>query len=62
MDEVSFFILAGCWVALHNYLIAVGCVFMGILYYFSLQKLQFVFNNISVKKINFPHQNINGTS
>jgi hypothetical protein len=29
-------------------------VLMGILYYFSLQKLLFVFNNTSVKKLNFP--------
>jgi hypothetical protein len=54
MDEVSFFILAGCWVAIRNYPIAIGCLLMGILYHISLQKLLFVFNNISVKKINFP--------
>ena len=54
MDEVSFFILAGCWVAIRNYPIAVGCLLMGILYHFSLQKLQFVFNNILIRKINFP--------
>ena len=54
MDEVSFFILAGCWVALQNYLVVAGCVVMGILYYFSLQKLLFVFDNTSVKKKNFP--------
>ena len=54
MDIVSFFILAGCWVALKNYPIVIGCVVMGILYYFSLQKLLFVFNNTSVKKMNFP--------
>lgn len=54
MDVSSFFILAGCWVAFHNYLVVIGCVIMGILYYFSLQKAQFVFNNTSVKKINFP--------
>ncbi len=54
MDVVSFFILAGCWVALHNYVIVAVCGLMGILYYFSLQKLLFVFNNASVKKMNFP--------
>jgi hypothetical protein len=54
MDEVSFFILAGCWVAIRNYPIAIGCLLMGILYHFSLQKLQFVFNNILIRKINFP--------
>jgi Ca2+/Na+ antiporter len=54
MDEFSFFILAGSWVALHNYFIAAGCIFMGVLYYFSLQKFQFVFDNNSIKKLNFP--------
>jgi hypothetical protein len=54
MDEVSFFILAGCWVALQNYAIVIGCVVMGILYYFSLQKLSFLFNETSVKKMTFP--------
>jgi hypothetical protein len=54
MDEVSFFILAGSWFALRNYPITIACVLMGILYYFSLQKLLFVFNNTSVKKLNFP--------
>ncbi len=54
MDEVAFFILAGCWVALQKYPIAGGCLLMGILYHFSLQKIQFVFNNVFIKKINFP--------
>lgn len=54
MDEVSFFILAGCWVALQNYLIAFACVLMGILYHLSQQKLQFVFNDNFIKKLNFP--------
>ncbi len=54
MDEFSFFILAGSWVALHNYAIAAGCILMGILYYFSLQKLQFVVDSNSIKKLNFP--------
>lgn len=54
MDVVSFFILAGCWVAFKNYPVVIGCVVMGILYYLSLQKLLFVFNSNSIKKINFP--------
>lgn len=54
MDEISFFILTGCWIALQNYLIAFACVSMGILYHLSLQKLQFVFNSNFVKKMNFP--------
>jgi len=54
MDEVAFFILAGCWVAIQNYPIAGACLLMGILYHYSLQKLQFVFNNVFIKKTNFP--------
>lgn len=54
MDEISFFILAGCWIVLQNYLIAFACVFMGILYHLSLQEFQFVFNSNFVKKMNFP--------
>lgn len=54
MDEFSFFILAGSWVALHNYLVASGCVVVGILYYLSIQKMQFVIDKNSIKKINVP--------
>src|SRR6185312_15028751 len=54
MDEVAFFILAGCWVGLQNYFIAGGCLLMGILYHFSVQKIQFVVNNVFIKKTNFP--------
>lgn len=53
-DEFSFFILAGCWVALQVYLLAFGCLLLGILYHFSLQKLQFIIDKNSVKKINLP--------
>lgn len=54
MDQVSFFILAGSWFALRNYPVVAACVLMGILYHFSLQKIQFVFNNNLIRKINFP--------
>lgn len=54
MDPVSFFILAGSWLALRNYPLVAACILLGILYYFSVQKIQFVFNSTSVKKINFP--------
>ncbi|MEP6926410.1 MAG: hypothetical protein ABI834_02185 [Ginsengibacter sp.] len=56
VSEITFFILAGSWVALQNYLIAFACVLLGILYHLSLQKLQFVFNEHFVKKINFPQK------
>jgi hypothetical protein len=54
--EITFFILAGNWVALQNYLVAFGCVAVGILYHLSLQKLQFVFNSDFIKKMNFPQK------
>jgi len=56
VNEVTFFILAGSWVALQNYLVAFACVLLGILYHLSLQKLQFLFSNSFVKKLNFPQK------
>jgi hypothetical protein len=56
INEITFFILAGTWVALQNYLIAFACVILGILYHLSLQKLQVVFNDRIVKKMNFPQK------
>lgn len=56
INTIIFFILAGSWVALQNYLVAFGCVTLGILYHLSLQKLQFVFNGNFVKKMNFPQK------
>ena len=56
LTGLLFFILAGSWVALQNYLVAFACVILGILYHLSLQKLQFVFNDDSVKKVNFPQK------
>jgi hypothetical protein len=57
LDEFSFFILSGCWVALDNYFIACGCIFIALLYHFALQKSAFVIDNSSVKKLNFPKTN-----
>ncbi len=54
LDEFSFFILAGCWVALNNYLIAFGCILVALLYNFALQKPVFVVDQKGVKKLNFP--------
>lgn len=56
IDEFCFFILAGCWIVLQNYLMAFACIFLGAFYYFSLQKLQFVFTPDFVKKMNFPRK------
>ena len=49
-----FFIPAAGWLGLHNYVIAIGCILMGILYKLSLQKLQLVFTKEKVMKLNFP--------
>lgn len=54
IDEFSLFILAGSWVALQNYLAAIGCVVLGILYHFSLQKLELIVDKNSIRKTNFP--------
>ncbi len=54
LDEIIFFVLAGSWIGLQNYLIAFFCVLLGILYHLSLQKLKFVFNSTVVQKLNFP--------
>ena len=56
INGLSFFILAGCWVALQDYLIAFACITLGLLYHLSLQKFHFVFNEGFVKKMNFPQQ------
>lgn len=54
VDEFSLFLLAGSWLELRNYFFAVACVFLGILYHLSLQKLRFIFTEEFVKKMNFP--------
>ena len=54
IDEIMFFVLAGCWVGLQSYLLAVCCVLLGVLFHASLQKIQFVFNADGVYKLNFP--------
>src|SRR3569623_2135049 len=57
LDEFSFFILTGCWVALDNYFIACGCIFIALLYHFALQRPAFDIDNGSVKKLNYPKTN-----
>jgi hypothetical protein len=56
INGLTFFILAGSWVALQNYWIAFACAALAILYHLSLQKLQFVVNDNFVKKMNFPQK------
>lgn len=54
LDEFVFIIPAAGWFGLHNYLIAIACFVMGVLYKLSLQQLKFVFNRQNVTKANFP--------
>ncbi len=54
IDELVFFILAGSWIGLHNYIIVLICIVTGILYHLTLQKLKFVFTSDIVQKLNFP--------
>jgi hypothetical protein len=56
VNEFTFFILAGCWIALQNYLVAFCAVVLAILYHLSLQKIQILFTAEVVKKINFPQK------
>ncbi|MEO6289699.1 MAG: hypothetical protein ABIO76_07260 [Ginsengibacter sp.] len=53
-DEIIFFVLAGSWIGIQNYVMVAVCVVLGILYHLSLQKLKFVFTNNFVLKLNFP--------
>ena len=54
LDEFVFIIPAAGWFGLHNYLIAIACFLMGILYKLSLQQLKFIFTSEKVMKVNFP--------
>ncbi|MEO8766369.1 MAG: hypothetical protein ABI416_18860 [Ginsengibacter sp.] len=53
---VSFFILAGGWIILQNYLLAIACIVLGILYRLSLQKLEFLFREDFIRRLNFPRK------
>lgn len=59
LDEFVFFIPAAGWLGLHIYVIAVGCLLMGILYKISLQKIKFVFSRGHIMKMNFPKKEFN---
>ena len=54
IDGVIFFVLAGSWIVLQNYIMVVACVVTGILYHLAMRKLIFVFNEMVVRKLNFP--------
>ncbi len=54
IDELIFFVLAGSWIGLQNYLMVFACIITGVLYHLALQKLKFVFSSDAVQKLNFP--------
>lgn len=54
LDQVLFFVLAGCWLGLQNYYMVAALAIVGALYHLSLQKLLFVFTPEKVSKLNFP--------
>lgn len=54
IDEFVFFIPAAGWLGMHNYLVGIACILMGLLYKLSLQKIKFVFTRNNIVKINFP--------
>jgi hypothetical protein len=56
IKAVTFLILAGSWVMLHNYQIAFACMLLGFLYHLSLQQLQFIFSENFVRKMNIPQK------
>jgi hypothetical protein len=58
LDEFVFFIPAAGWLGMHNYMIGIGCVLMGLLYKVSLQEIKFVFGHENIIKMNFPQKKL----
>lgn len=56
LDQVLLFVLAGCWLGLQNYYMAAGLVIVGVFYHLALQKLQLIFTNQKVMKLNYPQK------
>jgi hypothetical protein len=54
LDQVLLFVLAGCWFGLQNYIMVAALVILGVFYHLALQKLQFIFTQEKVLKLNFP--------
>ncbi|MEO9023316.1 MAG: hypothetical protein ABI237_18725 [Ginsengibacter sp.] len=59
LDEFVFFIPAAGWFGLHSYMVAIGCLLMGILYKLSLQKIKIIFTRGNIIKTNFPKKEFN---
>ena len=56
LDQVLLFVLAGCWFGLQYYYAVAALVLLGVLYHLALQKLQILFSNEKVIKMNFPEK------
>jgi hypothetical protein len=56
LDQVLLFVLAGCWFGLQNYYMVTSLVVVGILYHLALQKLQIIFTDEKILKLNFPEK------
>ncbi len=54
IDQLIYLILAGSWLVMRNYELVAICLLLGILYHFSIQKIQFLFTSEFIKKTNFP--------
>ncbi len=58
LDEFVFFIPAAGWLGMHNYMIGIGCILMGLLYKLSLQEIKFIFGHENILKMNFPKKTL----
>lgn len=54
LDQILFFVLAGCWLGLQNYFMVTALAILGILYHLTLQKIQFVFTPEKITRFSFP--------
>jgi len=54
IDQLTYLILAGSWLVMHNAELVAICLLLGILYHFSVQKIQFLFTTRFIRKTNFP--------
>ncbi|MGN6600898.1 MAG: hypothetical protein ACTHK8_00525 [Ginsengibacter sp.] len=61
LDQVLFFVLAGCWLGLQNYYMVAALAIVGALYHLALQKLLFVFTPQIISKPNFPSKEYSWT-
>jgi hypothetical protein len=56
VDWFAFLVVAGGWLILGRYWMAVICIIMGVLYHLSMKKLQICFTDEVIKKMNFPRK------